>query len=432
MKPEKVFRRYDIRGEYPGEINGEFAERLGRALGTFARENFGEKVVVGRDNKDSSVELKAKLVKGLVSTGVKVYDAGEGPTDYLAFAASRKNAVGVQVTSSHMPLDFNGFKFVYPEGNGFVNEDLYKVQDLFRAGDFVEGDGSVTGNNLHDEYREQLKSYFEKFFDSVEKKVVVDTLGGAATGFLPRLLEELGADVIDISEEREGIYVDPPEPKPGLLEHVERRFEEEGADLALATDMDADRIALYFKGEWVSGDELFALFARLVEGDVVASVDTSPAVEELVESRGDSIYYTRVGDPFVISEMIETGSTLSGEPNGHYCFPEFVNYNSGTLAGLLLAGMNLEEELEAAPDYFTERRSVEVEDKNAVMEEVTRHAREEYDVINEMDGVKFSAGGATVLVRPSGSSPVVRVIAQARDGSEAGDMAEEVAAVIGK
>ncbi|MFB6204678.1 MAG: hypothetical protein ABEJ75_03460 [Candidatus Nanohaloarchaea archaeon] len=430
MKPEKVFRRYDIRGEYPGEVDEEFAEKLGKALGTFVQDNSGEKVVVGRDNKESSVELKAKLVKGLVSTGVKVYDAGEGPTDYLAFAASSKNAVGVQVTSSHMPLDFNGFKFVYPEGNGFVNEDLYEVQDLFRAGDFVEGDGSVTGDSLREEYREQLKSYFERFFDSIEKKVVVDTLGGAATGFLPDLLEELGAEVIDVSSERKGFHVDPPEPRPELLEHVESRVEKEDADLAVATDLDADRIALYFDGGWVSGDDLFALFAEMLDGDVVASVDTSPAVEEVVESRGSSIYYTRVGDPFVVSRMIEEEAELSGEPNGHYCFPGFVNYNSGTLAGLLLAGMDLEERLDAVPGYFTERRSVEVDDRERVMDEVREHAREEHDVTDEKDGVKFAVGDATVLVRPSGSSPVVRIIAQSRDERNAEEAAEEVAGII--
>ncbi|MFB6191394.1 MAG: hypothetical protein ABEJ64_03110 [Candidatus Nanohaloarchaea archaeon] len=435
MKPEKVFKRYDIRGDYPEELDEEFAERLGEALGTFARRNHGDQVVVGRDNKETSEGLKDAFIEGLVSVGVSVLDAGVGPTDYVAFTGMESDAVSVQVTSSHLPLDTNGFKFMYPEGNGFLNPDLYEVQDMFREEDFDTGGSAAAGTDYIGEgarqaYLASIKQYFREYFDTIDRKVVVDTLGGASTGYLPQLLQELGAETVSIAEDREdGPYLDPPNPKPEQLRYLEKRVEEEDADIAVANDMDADRVAVYFDGEWISGDHLFALLADLVEPEnAVASVDTSRAVEELVRARGGDVYYTRVGDPFVIDRAVEVEAELAGEPNGHYCFPGFVPYNSGTLAALLFAAMDIESGLENVPGYYTERANIDVADsdeKEERMERIEQRVRSDYRLMSDLDGVKFEIGEGNVLVRPSGSSPVIRVIAEARSEEEAERICEE-------
>lgn len=418
MKPEKVFKRYDIRGEYPEEINDEFAKRLGRAIGSFIEENYERKVVVGRDNKESSRTLKESLIEGMTSTGVKVLDVGEGPTDYVAFSGAMKNAVSVQVTASHLPLNFNGFKLMYPEGNGFVNEDLDSVKDIFRSESFDSGEGIVENieTGCREEYREEIKKkaieYSESLFD---RKIVVDTLGGATTNFLPELLRDLGAEVIDISKEKdEHPYRDPPNPKPENLEELKNRIENEDADLGLATDMDADRVAVYSNG-FLSGDEVFSVMAEKVRGDLVASIDTSQAVEDKVADRGDEIYYTRVGDPFVMDKALEVGASLAGEPNGHYSVLDFVPYNSGTLTALVMAGLDVEEELEDIPDYSVRRESVEVEDKEEKMVLTEEEIGKNYEILSRIDGVKALIAGAEVLIRPSGSSPKIRVISEAED-----------------
>jgi phosphoglucosamine mutase len=433
MKPEKIFKRYDIRGRYPEELNEEFAERLGKSLGTFVQENFGKEVVVARDTKDSSVDLEKSLKDGMKSTGVKVLNAGVGPTDFSAHAGKAHKAVSVQVTSSHLPLEFNGFKFMYPEGNGFVNEDLDAVKEIFRSEEFSEGDGSEEdiSRKAMENYTEGLKETLRELgVEKIEKKIAIDTMGGATDGILQEIFEDLGAEIVDVGTGKvERPYRDPPNPKPEMLEELVETFEEEEADIAVAMDLDADRVAVY-NGDWVSGDEIFGVIHQVTGGDVVASIDTSQAVEDLVESSGDEIFYTRVGDPFVMDKALEENVTLAGEPNGHYSILEFVPYNSGTLAGLLLAGIDLEEKLEKVPDYTVERRNVSVEEKDAVMEKLVGKSRERYEVLSEVDGVKARISGAEVLIRPSGSSPKIRVIAESADSEMAEEAADEAAEMI--
>jgi phosphoglucosamine mutase len=418
MKPEKVFKRYDIRGKYPEELNEKFAKKLGKALGTFTERNYSTKIVVSRDNKDTSEPLKESLIEGLRSTGSEVIDAGIGPTDYAAFAGKRQECISVQVTSSHMPLEFNGFKFMYPEGNGFVNEDLNTVKDLFRSEEFSEGSGSTRSleDNIKESYRREIKQVAGNLgSESLDLTVAVDTLGGATTGLLPSLLEEIGADVIDISERyEEHPYRDPPNPKPEHLSELKKTVEDTEADIGLATDMDGDRVAV-FTDRFITGDEIFNILAQKVEGDAVASIDTSNALEDLLRKRGDHVYYTRVGDPFVMDKALDESVALAGEPNGHYSLLEFVPYNSGTLTALILAGTNISESLQRKPDYSVDRSSFKTEEKHDKMERIKRTVKQRYNFKSEIDGVKFEADGIEVLVRPSGSSPKIRVIAESED-----------------
>ncbi|MFO7793626.1 MAG: hypothetical protein R6V35_01485 [Candidatus Nanohaloarchaea archaeon] len=408
MRPEKVFKRYDIRGEYPEEIDEEFAERLGKALGTFSARNYSGKIVVCRDNKESSEPLKTALIEGLNSVGTDVVDVGVGPTDYAAWCGKKENSISVQVTSSHMPLNFNGFKFMYPQGNGFVNEDLYTVQDLFRKNNFTSQSGEVTQNNLIEEYKKEILEFASKFGEASGKKIVFESMGGEAR-ILPELLESQNHEVIDISD-KERPYIDPPHPKPENLEPLKEKVEKEDADLGLAFDLDSDRITVYHQDKFLTGDEIFGILAQLVEGKIVASIDTSKALEEFGE-----IDYTRVGDPFVMDRALEIDAELAGEPNGHYSFTDFIPYNSGILAALILSKLNLAERLDRIPDYHVERESIEVKDKEKVIEDL----KEEVEVISDLDGVKFQEEDAEVLVRPSGSSPKVRVIAEAESEKEA-------------
>lgn len=421
MKPEKVFKRYDIRGEYPEELDEEFAERLGKALGTFTAKNYLENVVVCRDGKDSSRPLKNALIEGLTSSGIEVIDIGVGPTDYAAWCGKKEGCVSVQVTSSHMPLNFNGFKLMYPEGNGFINEDLYEVQDIFRDQEFISGEGRITENSLIDKYRENILNFASKFDEDSKKKIVFESMGGEAR-ILPELLEEQGHEVIDISEEKRP-YMDPPDPKADNLEELKQKVEEEEADLGISNDLDADRITVYYRDRFLSGDEIFSILAQLMDGEIVASIDTSKVLENFGE-----VEYTRVGDPFVMDKALEIDAKLAGEPNGHYSFTEFVPYNSGILTALILSGLDLEEKLSNIPDYSVERDSIPVEEKHQIIEALKQEFRE--DILSDLDGVKFSYGDAEVLVRPSGSSQKVRIIAESRDQKESEGTLDSVKKVI--
>ena len=432
MKPEKVFKRYDIRGKYPEELDEEFAERLGKAIGTFTRENHSRRIVICRDNKNTSSKLKDSLIEGLESTGVKIFDIGVGPTDYAAYTGKNHDCVSVQVTSSHMPLNFNGFKIMYPEGNGFVNEDLDKLKDIFRSERFQNGEGytrEMSSTSMR-QYRDNLKMTAMRHSSAtIHKKIVVDTMGGAANEILTDLLENLGADVIDLAEDKDEFpYRDPPNPKKDHLEELVSVFEDEDADLGLATDMDGDRITVY-NGEFVSGDEVLCMISKLVPGDVVASVDTSKALENLLEDTGNEIYYTRVGDPFVMDKALEENVAIAGEPNGHFSVLEFVPYNSGILAGIMIASADLESLMDDIPDFSIARSSMEVENKEKTMAELKEKLSDEYDVVSDIDGIKVTIGYSDILFRPSGSSDKIRLISEARerDTAEAGlEEAEEI------
>lgn len=347
----------------------------------------------------------------------------------------KKEAVSVQVTSSHLPLEFNGFKLTYPEGNGFINEDLNAVKDIFRSEEFEQGDGGLAyfADSIKKDYRRGLVETAKEYSDGLyNKKVVVDSLGGASTEFLAGALRELGAEVVDIAESKdEHPYRDPPNPKPEKLEELKSLVEEENADIGLATDMDADRVALYRDG-FVSGSEIFSLMALKVKGDVVASIDTSQAVEDIVEGQGDEIYYTRVGDPFVMDKALEVDAALAGEPNGHYSVLDFVPYNSGTLTALVLAGLDIDSALEEVPEYYVERDNLKVEDKEEKMALAEEIVEAEHEVISRVDGVKALIDGAEVLIRPSGSSPKIRVISEASDESVAERGLEEALRILRK
>jgi phosphomannomutase len=299
---------------------------------------------------------------------------------------------------------------MYPKGNGFVNKDLNRLEDIFKQESFSEAErGSLTEVEGADElYNDALKRFLkEKVGVKEKRKIVVETMGGAGSGYLPETLEALGAEVINLNS-AETPYRDPPNPSPNNLQELKSKVESENAYIGLALDLDADRVAAYFKGEWISGDDLFCVFAQLFIGRVVASVDTDTKIEEFC----DKVFYTRVGDPFVISKTIETDAALSGEPNGHYCFPEFVNYNSGILSGLILACCDLEDLLHNVPETVVSEDVVVFDSRDEVekiMQEFESYCGDNFEVLSEVDGVKFVLDGYTVLVRPSGSSPKIRL-----------------------
>lgn len=406
MDFESVFKRYDIRGSYPEEIDEEFAKRLGKAIGSFIRERGSSSVVVCRDPKKSSATLKDPLVKGLCSTGVNITDVGVGPTDYAAFAANETESYGVQITSSHLPLDTNGFKLLYPAGNGFLNPDLDEIRNRFREKKYVEGDWKKIEQNREDlkkRYLAAAEEFVRQEAGEIEGKVAVETMNGAASEFLPELAERLGGSVIHYDSE-----IDPPDPGPQKLEYIE-------LDRAVATDMDADRVIYRDNSQqiesetvvsgWMDGDRMFVALAEILRSkSTVASVDTS----SLLEREGFYVEYTRVGDPFVISKAVNSGAELAGEPNGHYCFPEFVAYNSGTVAAALLlaaepnfAGYNLE----------TARASIDVEDVEAAMNLLDKQLTDDFEIVSRIDGVKYIYDENTyVLVRPSGTEDKLRVV----------------------
>jgi len=320
---------------------------------------------------------------------------------------------------------------MYPEGNGFTNPDLDQLKQLFRNEEFEKGNSEIIElESSLENYKNRMKEYLENFETNFDKKIVVDTLGGATHPVIVDVLEGLGSDVIDLAKNKEKMpYREPPNPKPEMLEELKQTVNREKADLGIATDMDGDRITVYRNG-FISGDHLFGVFTQIVESDIVASIDTSEAVEITVENEDNNVSYTRVGDPFVLDEAIEQEVDLAGEPNGHYAFLNFVPYPSGTLSGVITAGIDLDNYLSKIPDHHIERTNVEVEDKEQKMNNITEKVKQNFELLSEIDGVKFRDDNATVLVRSSGSSPKIRIIVESENPTTAEEVSRKVEKLI--
>lgn len=425
---EEVFKRYDIRGEYPAEMDEGFALRLGRAFGSRFR---GEKtMVLGRDDVESSLPLKFAFSSGALSAGASIIDVGTGPTDFVSFCCRRLKADGgVMVTASHLGRDKCGFKFLYGKGNGFLNEDLARVKAAFlkqKSGTTGKMGNFKEEKNIAGAYMESAKNILLKLSGGKRKvKAVVDTLG--TSGIAP-LLGSLGGEIVTVKRERHADCAE-----EGNVAYLREEMGKHGADIAVASDTDGDRLAVFSRGgRWVTGDELFCFFASKIAkpGDrIVASIDTSSMLESIVPDA--RIICTRIGDPFVIDAALKHGAVLAGEPNGHYCLPQFAAYNSGTFFAALaaLCCEELPGFIERLPKRFVEKKKLMVKDKESGMRKVSKFAKlSKSKIISRLDGIKFRYRESVVLARPSGTEDAVRITVEGgSSGKESKAVLEELA-----
>ncbi|MDY6788659.1 MAG: hypothetical protein SVV03_01720 [Candidatus Nanohaloarchaea archaeon] len=429
-KHPEVFNRYDIRGDYPEEIDEDFSKRLGMAVASYAREKDVEKVVVGRDTRDNSKEVSDALVEGLREGEVQVIDVGVGTTDRTALASSFYGAIGVMVTASHHSWSRTGFKLLYREGYGFSNEDLDRVKELYME---ERPDAGPESRLLRME-AEFDERYIERMLEFTEKsrpgegKVVLDCCNGGAVRTAPIIFEEAGFEVIELNCSTDEGGVDP-EPKRSNRDYIVDKVKETGADLGVAFDPDADRAFIYHPDKgWLDGNHTFYLLANILDADkIAASIDTA----DILESLDADIEYSRVGDVFVSAKGHSIGADLLGEPNGHFAITDFCWYNSGILASLLLAlnYKEIPEMLDNAPQVFTEKTSYSLEEeeyKRKVIAEAIKHAKKNYEVVSTVDGVKFKGEGFEALVRPSGTSAKIRIVVNSDTEKRASEILEEL------
>ena len=426
-KEPVVFTRYDVRGEYPSELNEEFALKFGKAIGTFAK----NMIVVGFDTRQCSRSLKSALVAGILSTGVDVIDVGLGPTDKIALAGNHYGAdLSVMITASHHDWTRNGFKLMYTKGNGFSNDDMAKIKKLFMSSEFrasLHKDIGIYTDKyaeFQDIYVSKAIDAFKKYFDNIDATVVVDCCEGGASVTTPILLEKLGAKVIRVNCNTVPTFSIHPEPDEENRNHLIQVLNDNKADIIVGHDPDADRIFAYdSEGNWISGDDIFCILAKIASAKkIVASLDTSKMLEDVT---GAEVIFTPVGDIFVSKKAIEEGADFCGEPNGHYAFPDFCWYNSGTFCALVLAAKakELVSLRESFPKYYILKEKIKFSDMAAAIDKMKKIkdmvvSDDTCSVISDEDGVKFDVSGIVCFVRPSGTSPVVRVVVEGRDEKE--------------
>jgi phosphomannomutase len=427
-----IFKAYDIRGIAGQDIDGDVAELIGRAfahvLAQLSGKPIGElRVGVGRDMRLTAPELAARYINGLVAEGVAVLDAGMVGTEMLYWlVGSRELDGGLMCTASHNPKAYTGAKLVREGALALSgDEGIQDIRRLIEAGipaSPAAGSGSVEQVDLYDAFHETALALVDT--GAIEPlKVVVDGGNGMAGPMVGPLLEQLGLDLVTHYWTPDGNFPDH-EPNPLLPENREfimRKVVEEGADLGIAWDGDADRcFFIDDTGAFVDGDFLTALLAEALlakepGATVLYDVRASRAVRDTVEAAGGTALVNRVGHAFFKTRMRATGAAFGGEVSGHYYFHQFYNADSGTLPALLILellskkGAKLSELLASlrARYFISGEINSEVADQQAKMAEI--EARYGDAEIDRLDGVSVDYDDWHFNVRPSNTEPLLRL-----------------------
>jgi len=419
-----MFGTSGIRGPVGGTVTGELALSAGRALGVDA-----DRVVVGRDARESGQFLLDALTAGLRESGVDVVDGGLAATPTVARAVNWADAdAGVVVTASHNPPADNGLKFWQQSGQAFDEPLQERLAEGIRSGVTDLADWTGTGDRTRRDFTGRHRDVLVAATEVPDPPAVLVDVGNGAGAVTADALSALGCRVGTLNAQPDGSFPGrPSEPTAENCTTLSAAVGNTDAALGIAHDGDADRMrAVAGDGSFLSGDSLLALFAEAAAdaGDTVAvPVDTSLAVEDHLAGAGVGTRRTPVGDVHVAAAASEPGVAFGGEPSGAWIWPDRTLCPDGPLAACKVAALAAERPLAERrrdiPEYPIRRASREVDDKGAVMERVREHVTGAYDEVSTLDGVRVDLGDGWFLLRASGTEPIVRITAEAREESRA-------------
>ena len=338
-----IFKAYDIRGVVPSTIHEELAEALGKAFGTVALAQGERTVVVGRDGRLSGPSLSAALVRGLRAVGVAVIDVGAVTTPQLYFAASTLCSSGIQVTGSHNPRDYNGFKMVMA-GRAIYGEDIQALRQIMELERWTLAAVPGALQNV-----DVLPAYSARIVSDIKlarpMKIVVDCGNGIAGASAPAIFRALGCEVTELFSEVDGNFPNhhPDPSKPENLRDLIAALKAGDAELGLAFDGDGDRLGIITQdGQNIYPDRQMMLFARDVlervpGGAIVYDVKCSQALAPAIVAAGGKPLMFKTGHSLIKAKMKEVNSPLGGEMSGHIFFKErWFGFDDGTYAGARL------------------------------------------------------------------------------------------------
>ena len=432
-----MFGTSGIRGPLGETVTADLAVDVGRAVAT----DGASRVVVGRDARESGRFLTDGVAAGLAECGADVVDLGQVATPTLARSINRLEAdAGIVVTASHNPSPDNGLKLWTPSGQAFDANRRERITEIVDDAAYTFAAWDATGSRRRDSTA--VEAHKAAIIAAVDREpiagldVVVD-VGNGVGGLTVSALGELGAEVTTLNAQPDGAFPGrPSEPTAETLGDLCAQVAHTDADLGVAHDGDADRmLAVDERGRFVPKDVLFALFAsRAVEqaggGRVAAPVDTSLAVDDAVEGAGGEMVRTKVGDVFVAEAAGQPGAVFGGEPSGAWIWPDETLCPDGPLAACRLAALvGTEGSLAGAVDtvetYPLYRKNIEVSEKKAVMDRVATSVNATFDRVETTDGLRVETDDGWVLIRASGTQPLIRVTAEARDDAVAHRLCEQ-------
>lgn len=441
----KYFGTDGVRGVANTELTCDLAYKLGRAGGfVLAKGKEKVKVIVGKDTRVSGDMLEAALISGLMSVGCDIITVGVVPTPAVAYLTQKYGAdCGVVISASHNPVEYNGIKFFNKDGYKLDDELELNIEQYIDDIDKVDYHpiGCKVGKKIHKhdaqrDYIEYLKSIINVDFKGL--KVVLDCANGAAYNVAPIVFDELGASVITINSRPDGNNINdkcgsthPQSLQKAVLAHK--------ADLGLAYDGDADRlIAVDENGNIVDGDHIMVLSAihlknknKLEQDTLVVTVMSNIGLTIAAKEHGINLATTAVGDRYVLEKMKKSGYNLGGEQSGHMIFLDYNTTGDGVLSSLVLAQIVLEEGqgLSKLASVMTQYPQVLV---NARIKNENKNRYMEYpEIKSEIERIEeLLDGSGRVLIRPSGTEPLVRVMLEGKEEGQIRELATNLANLI--
>jgi phosphoglucosamine mutase len=413
-------RRYfgtdGVRGVVGQDLTCELVERLGKAATLWSGRG---RVFVGRDTRESGPELEEAFARGVEAAGGNAVLAGVLPTPAVALLALD---LGVVITASHNPPEYNGVKFFDRSGNKLSDGSEEAIEA--RLDEPGPGGGSIDHVDVAtDSYLEHIVERFGSDLSGL--RIAVDCANGAYAAIAPAAFEELGAEVVAIGVDPDGTNINEGCGATDLVA-LSDKVREERCDLGVAFDGDGDRmLAVDAGGEVIDGDQILAVLALHLGVDVVAvTVMTNLGFHRLMEERGVRVVTTDVGDRYVLEALRREGAILGGEQSGHViCLRDHVT-GDGLAAALLLCdairGRTLAEAAAVMPRFAQAKENVRVSRREVPADALAEAAR-----LNAA-----LAGRARVLVRPSGTEPLIRVLGEAETDEEAVRLCGTIAALV--
>jgi len=447
----RLFGTFGIRRVANEVLTPEMATKLALSFGTFIS---GEQVVVGRDSRKHSEMLYFAVISGLLSTGCPVTELGVTTTPALQWACRQWNQWGAMITASHNPPQWNGIKFMEKTGKGLDREKDEEVEKIYFEEQFVR----VPGMKIQSETKKRdiRWDYIEAIIQKVDAqairerrfRVALDCANGAPSLITPYLLSELGCQVVSLNAHPDGHFPGRnPEPVPENLSDLIALIKNSPFAVGFAQDGDGDRlIVIKENGEFVPGDLSVSLVARELArretpGPIATTVATTHILQEIARETNREVIITEVGDLVVAKALQEHGGIFGCEENGGMIFPDFVWGRDGAMAAAQILHLMAREDkplselLRELPPYYQVKTKLEIDPqkREKILQEVEKALAEEKNQkeVITIDGYKvIFEDGSWLLIRFSGTEPLVRVFAESKDRERAENLVKKYLGLI--
>ncbi|MGC8892604.1 MAG: phosphoglucosamine mutase [Candidatus Saccharicenans sp.] len=423
-----------VRGIIGESLTPQIAARFAAAFGTYLGPG---QILVGQDSRPSGVMLKKAVISSLLATGCQPVEVGILPIPTILFLTKEKQAAGaVVITASHNPLEWNGLKFVGPEGLYLRASQVEEFLDIFHQGEFT----FVPAERIKPIIQEEKAGYLHlhKILSRINVKairkrnfrIVADCANGAGATLMPEFLKELGGEVLFLNTEITGSFAHQSEPVAENLRVLCQKVKEFRADLGLAQDADADRLALVDETGQAPGEDFTLTLAveqvlRKKRGPVAVNLSASMVIEDIAKKYHQPVYRTKIGESNVVEKMLEVGAVIGGEGNGGVIWPEVHPCrDSFTATGLILeylaeSGKSLSQLTKNFPRYYLIKDRLPCPTELAFRAVLELRRKYERENISVLDGLKIIWKDSWVHLRPSNTEPIIRLIAESPSARQA-------------